>query len=77
MNRIYLEYHDDEHNKHRFYQLFIMRDLFDDWSLIREWGRTGSAGTVRKDVFETEAESELARSDILQQKIKKGYYLLS
>ncbi len=77
MNRIYLEYHDEEQNKHRFYQLFVMVGLFSDWSLVREWGRIGSAGTVRKDIFETEAEAELARIDILQQKVKKGDCLLS
>jgi len=34
MNRIYLEYHDEKQNKHRFYQLFIVPTLFDDWSLV-------------------------------------------
>jgi len=51
MNRIYLEYHDDLENKHRFYQLFVLPTLFDYWSLVREWGRIGSSGTVKKDWF--------------------------
>jgi len=73
MNHIYLEYHDDLENKHRFYQLFVLPSLFDDWSLVKEWGRIGSPGTVRKEWFATEAEANLAQQTIARQKIKKGY----
>lgn len=77
MNRVYLEYHDEEHNKHRFYQLFIVPTLFDDWSLVREWGRIGSPGTVKKDWFETEALAGLSCQTLITQKEKKGYIKLS
>ncbi|GFO76875.1 hypothetical protein BPLS_P4956 [Bathymodiolus platifrons methanotrophic gill symbiont] len=62
MNRIYLEYHQDAENKHRFYQMFVVPTLFDDCSLVREWGRIASPGTVKK---------------VLSQKIKSPYYLRS
>jgi len=52
-----------------------MRGILGDWALIREWGRVGSPGTVRKDWFETEDEADFARSTIMQKKIKKGYLL--
>jgi len=45
--------------------------------LIREWGRVGSPGTVRKDWFETEELADSARSTITQKKIKKGYHFLN
>jgi len=77
IERIYLECHDEKQNKHRFYQLFVMRGLLGDWSLVREWGRIGSPGTVRKDWFETEELADSARSIITQQKIKKGYQFLN
>jgi len=31
----------------------VLPTLFGDWSLVREWGRIGSPGTVKKDWFET------------------------
>ena len=47
--------------------------LLGDWSLIREWGRVGSPGTVRKDWFETEEEALTARHMLFDAKRKKGY----
>jgi predicted DNA-binding WGR domain protein len=75
MNHLYLERHDDNDNMHRFYQMFVTPGLFDDWSLIKEWGRVGSPGTVRKEWFTTEQETELASQKISSKKIKKGYCL--
>src|SRR5664279_1328131 len=57
MNHIYSVRHDAEINMHRFYQMFVVPGLLDDWSLVREWGRGGSPGTVRKDWFDTEDEA--------------------
>ncbi len=74
IERLYLEYHDEKQNKHRFYQLFVMRGIFGDWALIREWGRVGSPGTVRKDWFETEEKADLARNALAQKKTRKGYH---
>jgi predicted DNA-binding WGR domain protein len=47
--------------------------LLGEWSLIREWGRVGSPGTVRKDWFETEEEAITARQTLYDAKQKKGY----
>jgi len=60
MKPIYLERHDPDKNLHRFYQLFITPGIFGDWSLVKEWGRAGSPGTVRKDWFDTEMEAQIA-----------------
>jgi len=76
MNRIYLERHDSDQNMHRFYQLFVTPGLFGDWSLVREWGRVGSPGTVRKDWFDTEPEALEAASKVFDAKKKKGYRAL-
>jgi len=73
MNRAYLERHDDDKNMHRFYQMYVAPGLFDDWSLIREWGRIGSPGTVRKDWFDTEEQAVTAGQKIIDSKQKKGY----
>jgi predicted DNA-binding WGR domain protein len=58
---------------HRFYQLYVAPGIFGDWSLVREWGRVGSPGTVRKDWFDTEEEAITARQLLLAAKRKKGY----
>ena len=60
--------HDTEKNMHRFYQMFVTHGLFGDWSLVKEWGRVGSPGTVRKDWFDCE---EVAAMDGQKIKIKK------
>ena len=60
---------------HRFYQLFVVPGIFNDWSLVKEWGRVGSPGTVRKEWFTTEQEAELASLQLSGKKIKKGYRL--
>jgi predicted DNA-binding WGR domain protein len=60
---------------HRFYQMFVMPGLFDDWSLVKEWGRVGSPGTVRKDWFDCEEAATMAGKKIRNNKIKKGYQL--
>ncbi len=57
MTHIYLERHDPDKNLHRFYQMFVTPGIFGDWSLVREWGRVGSPGTVRKDWFDSEEEA--------------------
>jgi predicted DNA-binding WGR domain protein len=73
MKPIYLERHDPDKNLHRFYQLFTMPVIFDDWLLVKEWGRAGSPGTVRKDGFDTEMEAQIAGQKLSTAKQKKGY----
>ena len=76
MNRIYLERHDPDKNLHRFYQMFVTPGIFGDWSLVREWGRVGSPGTVRKDWFDKEEEAVIAGEKLREAKQKKGYLLI-
>lgn len=58
---------------HRFYQMFVTPGLFDDWSLIKEWGRVGSPGAVRKEWFDTLEEAIVAGNKLCAAKYKKGY----
>ena len=39
---------DPETNLYRYYRLEVLKDLFGDWGLVREWGRIGSSGRVRR-----------------------------
>jgi predicted DNA-binding WGR domain protein len=72
MNHLYMERHDDKDNMHRFYQMFVTPGLFDDWSLVRKWGRVGSPGTVPKDWFDTEEKAVSARQSICEAKVVNG-----
>lgn len=76
MNHIYMERHDPDKNMHRFYQLYITPGIFGDWSLVKEWGRQSSPGTVRKEWFATEAEAISAGQKLAEVKQKKGYQLI-
>lgn len=64
---------DPPSNARRFYRMEIVPGLFGDWSLIREWGRSGQPGQVRCDWFDTEAAAKTARFNIQMQKAKRGY----
>ena len=37
---------DPERNMSRFYALGVIPTLFGEWTLMMEWGRIGSPGTV-------------------------------
>lgn len=76
MHRAYLEHHDSDKNMHRFYQMHVVPGLLGDWSLVREWGRVGSPGTVRKDWFDTESEAVEACRSLITSKQKKGYEIV-
>ena len=48
MSLTYLNHEVPEKNMHRFYYTTVMLGLLGEWALVREWGRIGSLGTVRK-----------------------------
>jgi predicted DNA-binding WGR domain protein len=58
----------------RFYKLDIQPTLFGDWSLVREWGRIGRAGTVRTQAYPSRGMADLALISAWSKKIKKGYH---
>jgi predicted DNA-binding WGR domain protein len=51
----------------------IVRGLFGDWGLVREWGRIGGSGRVRTDWYGSEADAEAARLALQEKKAKRGY----
>jgi predicted DNA-binding WGR domain protein len=73
MHWVYMVRHDSSQNMHRFYQMTVSPGLFNDWSLVREWGRIGSPGKVRKNWYESEEDAITAGEKIREAKQKKGY----
>ncbi|MEP5729844.1 MAG: WGR domain-containing protein [Sulfitobacter sp.] len=70
---MYLTKIEAQTNQFHFYNIEIVRGLFGDWGLVREWGRLGKSGRIRTDWFDTEADAKGARFDLQMQKSKRGY----
>jgi predicted DNA-binding WGR domain protein len=68
---------DTEKNQRSFYSLHLAPDLFGGWSVVREWGRLGSGGTLRLDPFDSETAAQDALEGIKAAKLKKGYLVIS
>jgi predicted DNA-binding WGR domain protein len=64
-------------NLHRFYSLHLAPTLFGEWAMVMEWGRFGSPGTVREQVFPTEQSAEAALTKRVTAKTKRGYIRVS
>ena len=65
--------HSEASNTHRFYHVHIAPTLFGEWSVIREWGRIGCAGTVRHQSAHSENEAKEIADQIAAAKIRRGY----
>ncbi len=73
MPPVTLQRRDAAENVSRFYRLDVQPDLFGQWSLSREWGRIGSAGTLLVQSFPTQAATEAAAARLRRLKERKGY----
>ena len=56
--RIYMQIPPIEEKPSRYYQLLLLEDLLDGWTLIREWGQQGRSGRVKRDHFENREKAE-------------------
>src|SRR5262249_9426575 len=72
MTAIMLTRIDDRRKMARFYKLDVQATLF-GWSLVREWGRIGRAGTVRIEPHNTRGKADIALISKWTEKKKKGY----
>ena len=59
----------------RFYSVQLTQGLFGDHGVHRQWGRRGTWGRHRLDWYGTEFEAESALSDLVRQKLARGYLL--
>ena len=57
----------------QFYALIIERDLFGEVRLVRAWGRIGTQGSERVQVFATEREAAEALEGLARAKRRRGY----
>jgi predicted DNA-binding WGR domain protein len=66
---------DPARNIDRLYVVEIMPTLFGEFALLREWGRRGSAGTVRLTSYERREAAEAAERRTIKRRLQHGYAL--
>lgn len=71
--RLFIQRIDPCKNMARFYAMSIEPTLFGDTSLIRNWGRIGTRGQWRIDLFQHENQAVDFFFELLRQKRRKGY----
>jgi predicted DNA-binding WGR domain protein len=71
--QIVLQRRDCACNLARFYVLAIEPSLFGDAVLVRAWGRIGSLGRQRLDLYATADQAGEALEDWLARKTRRGY----
>lgn len=71
----YLEKRQPAKNVARFYRMYVMPNLFGEWTLYREWGRIGQGGQVRMDWFADENHAVAALITLETAKRKRGYWV--
>lgn len=57
----------------RFYSISIESTLFGTPAVIREWGRLGSPGRRRLDLYDAWHEAVRARDGLIKAKLRRGY----
>jgi predicted DNA-binding WGR domain protein len=68
-----LDRRDPDANMARFYVLAVETSLFGDAALIREWGRIGTGGRRKIELYETEHSAMEALETWLRRKQRRGY----
>ncbi|MCQ1851489.1 WGR domain-containing protein [Neorhizobium galegae] len=64
---------DPARNMARFYVLSVEPDLFEGAALTRNWGRIGTKGRFRIDLFGSRLEAERRLVALVRSKVKRGY----
>ena len=71
--RIYMQISVPDGHDARFYHLLLQPDLLGGWTLVREWGRQGASGRIRRDHFHRRDEAEHAMIKTRDQQLGRGY----
>ncbi len=71
--RIYMQIPAVDDQPPRFYQIMLQRDLMGGWSLVREWGRQGVAGRIRREHFPDLEAAQAALVKVRDAQLARGY----
>jgi predicted DNA-binding WGR domain protein len=64
---------DPTRNMDRFYFVTVLPSLFGDWTVMREWGRRGSAGTVRLASHRWQDDARISAQRTVKRRLQHGY----
>ncbi|MBS3651935.1 WGR domain-containing protein [Pseudaminobacter sp. 19-2017] len=64
---------DQSRNMARFYVLSLQPTLFGEVSLVRHWGRIGTKGRQKIELFDTGWGANAALASLAEKKRKRGY----
>ncbi|MCV0349691.1 MAG: WGR domain-containing protein [Nitratireductor sp.] len=65
---------DPARNMARYYTLSVEPTLFGDAALVRQWGRIGTRGQFKINLFDTTGAAEIALQRLRRIKEKRGYH---
>ena len=71
--RIYMQMPAVDQRPPRFYHLLLQPDLLGGWTLVREWGRQGAAGRIKKVHYVERDEAEAALIKARDSQVGRGY----
>ncbi len=66
---------DASQNMARYYVLSIEPTLFGETAMVREWGRIGSFGQRRTELYAQREDARMALGTWLDRKLRRGYQL--
>ncbi|PVB60434.1 hypothetical protein DCO57_17615 [Labrenzia sp. 011] len=70
---VFLTRIDPHRNMARFYVLSIEPTLFGDYAVQRRWGRLGTLGRLRSDLFPDLVSAHARKAQLVRSKCKRGY----
>ncbi len=74
--RIFMQTAPGQAQAPRFYQLILQEDLLGGWSVLRQWGRLGTRGALRKEHFDDLDAAQQALVDHRDEQIKRGFNVM-
>ncbi|MGA9342690.1 MAG: WGR domain-containing protein [Rhodanobacteraceae bacterium] len=60
----------------RYYQIALEQDLLGGWTLSREWGRQGSRGAGKREVYLDRDEAFNAFEHIRDAQLRRGFQIM-
>jgi len=71
--RVYMQIPALEDKPSRYYQLLLLEDLLEGWTLIREWGQQGRSGRIKRDHFDNLEMAQDALLRVRDSQLKRGF----
>ena len=71
--RIYLQSDLNDSGVIRFVHLILQEDLVSGWTLVRESGKQGSSGTIKREHYEEQSDAVSAMIKWRDKQIDRGY----